>query len=93
MARPAKKWRVGSASVAMWVNEKGRKSFKVETSYKNREGQWQSSEFFGLRDLGNAICALQVALIENCQTFGEAKEKEQDAHEDSDVIDDSGWWS
>lgn len=65
MAAPVKKFRVGAVSCAVWQNDgkEGTKFFSVtmDRRYKDKEGNWKSTNSLGVNDLPKAILVLQKA--------------------------------
>ena len=65
MAAPVKKFRVGAVSCAVWQNDgkDGSKFFSVtmERRYKDKEGNWKSTNSLGVNDLPKAVLVLQKA--------------------------------
>ena len=65
MAAPVKKFRVGAVSCAVWQNDgkDGSKFFTVtmERRYKDKEGNWKSTNNLGVNDLPKAVLVLQKA--------------------------------
>jgi hypothetical protein len=55
--QPFKKISFFGISAAVWENE-GRRSVSFQKSYKDKEGAWQNTGFFGVQDLPNlaAVC-------------------------------------
>lgn len=48
--RPTQKHRFYGVEVAVWDGEKGQ-TYKVSRSYKDKDGQWHTTEYLGYRDL------------------------------------------
>ena len=68
--RPTKKFKVGGIAVAIWANQavnpkSGQPetfhSIKLERRYKDKGGDWQSSDSMRTNDLPKAILALSKA--------------------------------
>lgn len=67
MAGPVAKFRAGQVSAALWENEVTTKAGKkvtmlkatVERRYKDRDGQWKSSNSFARNEIPLAIFCLQ----------------------------------
>lgn len=65
MVAPIKKFSVGGVQVAIWENE-GKEgvqfnSVSFDRRYKDKEGNWQSTNSLKMNDLPKAILALQKA--------------------------------
>ena len=66
---PEKKFRAGAVAATVWANraqsQKGEeveyKSISIERGYKDKEGQWQSTNSLRLNDLPRATVVLQKA--------------------------------
>ena len=66
---PEKKFRAGPVSVTVWKNQgKGEggetveyKTVSLERSYKDKQGEWQSTHSLRINDLPKASIALQKA--------------------------------
>ncbi len=68
-SKPVKKVRIGSVSAAIWRQQEGFYTATLERSYKDKNGEWQSSQSFMVDDLivvakvaekaADAILALQ----------------------------------
>lgn len=65
MGAPVKKFNVGAVQAAIWSNEKkdGKQFFSVsfDRRYKDKGGEWKSSNSLATNDLPKAILALQKA--------------------------------
>ena len=68
MAGPLKKFRAGQVSCALWENEakvNGRSvtmlKATVERRYKDKDGNWKSSNSFGRNEIPLAVYSLQKA--------------------------------
>jgi hypothetical protein len=66
MAKPVAKFRAGQVSAAIWENEvsvNGRKvtmlKATVERRYKDKDGQWKSSNSFSRNEIPLAVYCLQ----------------------------------
>lgn len=66
MAKPVVKFRAGQVSAAIWENEitvNGRRATmlkaSVERRYKDKDGQWKSSNSFSRNEIPLAIYCLQ----------------------------------
>ncbi len=66
---PEKKFRAGAVSATVWLN-KGQKqtgeeteyrTISLERNYKDKEGDWKSSNSMRVNDLPKAVVALQKA--------------------------------
>ena len=87
MAQPLKKFRAGQISCALWENEAkvdGRNvvmlKATIERRYKNKEGNWKSSNSFGRNEIPLAIYCLQKAfdaIIEEQNVQPESKVGEE----------------
>jgi len=69
MSKPLKKFRAGQVSCALWENQaevNGRTVMMlkatVERRYKDKEGDWKSSNSFSRNEIPMAIYCLQKAL-------------------------------
>jgi hypothetical protein len=69
MAKPVAKFRAGQVSAAIWENEitvNGRKAVmlkaSVERRYKDKDGEWKSSNSFSRNEIPLAIYCLQKSL-------------------------------
>lgn len=70
MARPVAKYAAGQVSAAIWENEVTTKAGKkvtmlkatVERRYKDRDGQWKSSNSFSRNEIPLAIYCLQKSM-------------------------------
>ena len=66
MAKPVAKFRAGQVSAAIWENEvtvNGKKAVmlkaSVERRYKDKDGQWKSSNSFSRNEIPLAVYCLQ----------------------------------
>lgn len=69
MAKPVAKFRAGQVSAAIWENEvsvNGRKvtmlKATVERRYKDKDGEWKSSNSFSRNEIPLAVYCLQKSL-------------------------------
>ncbi len=65
MSNPVKKFSAGAVQVAIWEND-GKEGAKFNTvsiqrSYKDKDGEWKSSNSLNTSDLPKAILTLQKA--------------------------------
>ncbi|NTW31042.1 MAG: hypothetical protein HGB12_00135 [Bacteroidetes bacterium] len=69
MAKPTRVWKFGDVECALFeqpVEGKNyaRKSFKFQKSYKDKEGNWKQTDFFGVQDIGSIALLSQKVAIE-----------------------------
>src|SRR3989338_1430568 len=66
---PEKKFRAGAVSATVWLNkgqlvngeESEYRTISIERNYKDKEGQWQSTNYMRVGDLPKAAVVLQKA--------------------------------
>ena len=58
--KPVKKIRVGSVTATIWAQEGGFYTANLERSYKDKEGNWKSTNSFSVDDL---VVAAKVATM------------------------------
>ena len=66
---PEKKFRAGAISATVWANKGSKangeeaefKTVKLERSYTDKEGKWQSTDSLRINDLPKAMLVLQKA--------------------------------
>ena len=66
MSKPIQKLRSGKVSCAVWQNDNGNKSLTFQYSYKDKQEQWQNTEFipeYALPNLNAIINALTVKAV------------------------------
>ncbi len=69
MNKPEKKFRAGPVTATIWQNEATRQdgskavfyTVSLERSYKNKEGEWASSNTFRVNDIPKAVLVLNKA--------------------------------
>ena len=58
--KPVKKIRVGSVTATIWAQKDGFYTANLERSYKDKEGNWKTSNSFSVDDL---VVAAKVATM------------------------------
>ncbi len=64
MAKPEQKFRAGLISATVWNNEKDGKEFKTvsfEKNYKDKEGEWKTTNSLSANDIPRALVVLSKA--------------------------------
>ena len=81
MAKPVEKFRAGQVDCALWENEimvngqaKTVLKASVQRRYKDKDGEWKSSQSFGRNEIPLAVYCLQKA-------FGSMIEKPRESDE------------
>jgi len=89
MAKPVAKFRAGQVSAAIWENEitvNGKKAVmlkaSVERRYKDKDGQWKSSNSFSRNEIPLAVYCLQKSFEQIIES-----QQEDDSVEEETVID------
>lgn len=62
--QPEQKFKAGAVEVSVWKNESSKGSFRsisFERSYKDKDGNWQSTKSLRVDDLPKALIALGKA--------------------------------
>ena len=75
--KPTWKTRLYGVEVAVWDGEKGQ-TYKFNRSYKDKDGQWHTTEYLGYRDL-MAIYVLIGRILSQPET--QTKSVETQEHE------------
>lgn len=60
MARPIRSYKSGRCEIAVFGNDHG-ESFKLSKSFKDKEGNWQNSDFFFDSELGDLAALIDKA--------------------------------
>jgi len=90
MAKPVAKFRAGQVSAAIWENEitvNGRKTVmlkaSVERRYKDKDGQWKSSNSFSRNEIPLAVYCLQKSFEHIIESQQEDESVEEEVVTDS----------
>ena len=94
MSKPIKRYKVGQVQASVFENAKDgggfSYSFKFQKSYKDKGGQWQTTDGFFLSDIPNLIAVAWQAFFDISSKNSNDKQEKRTKKKENDNVDEDG---